>query len=163
MDETNKIHLLSRELIPIINDVEPKSKEVVMDHIATCGLCQELYASAYELDHAFPVKEAEPVDVKPLKKLVQFNKGIKWLLIMIRVAILSYAIFTGIAYSDFVISIDVYIHIQSIIYLLYLPSSLFLLVFTFVFLNKKWLIYSIVIDIIIVFGLDIALRLLLFS
>jgi len=163
MDETNKVHLLSRELIPIINDIEPETKELVMNHIATCELCQELYANAYELDQLFPEKETEPVAIKPLKKLVQFNKGIKWLLIMIRVGILSYAVFSAIAYLGYGMRTDIYLDIQATIYFLYLPSSLFLLVFTFVFLNKKWLIYSVVVDVIIIFGLDIVFNLLLFS
>lgn len=163
MDETNQIHLLTRELIPIIGDTEPETKEIVMNHIATCKSCQMLYAEANELDHIFPEKRDESVEIKPLKKLVQFNKGIKILLIMIRVAILSYAIYSGIVFSGFIKGIDVYLHIQSIIYVLYLPASLFLLVFTFVFLSKRWLIYSIVVDLMIVFGLDFIFKLLFFS
>src|SRR5690625_2396538 len=112
MDETNKVHLLSRELIPIINDIEPETKELVMNHIATCELCQELYANAYELDQLFPEKETEPVAIKPLKKLVQFNKGIKWLLIMIRVGILSYAVFSAIAYLGYGMRTDIYLDID---------------------------------------------------
>jgi len=126
-------------------------------------LCQELYENAYELDQLFPEKETELVAIKPLKKLIQFNKGIKWLLIMIRVGILSYAVFSAIAYSGYEMRTDIYPDIQATIYFLYLPSSLFLLVFTFVFLDKKWLIYSVVVDVIIIFGFDIVFNLLLFS
>src|SRR5690625_7051120 len=96
--------------------------------------------NAYELDQLFPEKEAELVAIKPLKKLFQFNKGIKWLLIMIRVGILSYAVFSAIAYLGYGMRTDIYLDIQATIYFLYLPSSLFLLVFTFVFLHKKWFI-----------------------
>ena len=152
MDEANKIHLLSYELIPIVNDIEPGTKEVVMAHIATCRLCQELYANAYVLDHAFLEKNEETVEIRPLKKLVQFNKGIKLLLIMIRVAILSYIVYSGVAYLELVTIPNAYHYIQSSVYLFYLPASLFLIVFTFVFLNKKWLIYSIIVDVTIIFA-----------
>lgn len=159
MNESSKVHLLVYELIPIVNDIELETKEVVMDHIATCKLCQTLYASAYELDHAFPEKNDESVEIRPLKKLVQFNKGIKLLLIMIRVAILSYIFYSGITYLDLVTIPNAYHYIQSSIYLFYLPASLFLIVFTFVFLNKKWLIYSIVLDVTIIFALNIIFKL----
>lgn len=161
MDEATKIHLLSYELIPIIDDIEPETKAVVMNHIATCESCQTLYASAYELDYAFPLleKNDELVEVQPLKKLVQFNQGIKLLLIMIRVAILSYIFYSGIAYSSVVTNPDIYHYIQSSLYLFYLPAVLFLNVFTFVFLNKKWLIYSLVADVTIIFVLGFIFKL----
>src|SRR6185437_10242164 len=104
--------------------------------------------------HEFPEKNDEPLEVKPLKKLVQFNKAIKLLLIMIRVAVLSYIVYTSIAYVGLVEIQNVYLYIQSSIYILYLPASLFLLVFTFVFLNKKWLFYSIIVDVAIIFSLE---------
>lgn len=160
MDEINQIHLLARELIPIIDDIEPETKKIVMNHIATCKSCQVLYAGANELDHAFPGKKDEPVEIKPLKKLVQFNKSVKILLVLIRVAIISYAVISGISFLNSAIGSSVYLYIQSIIYLLYLPASLFLLVFTFIFLSKRWLIYSIVVDVMIVFSLDFIFKLL---
>lgn len=163
MDEMKQIHLLSRELIPVIDDIESDAQEVVMNHIATCKSCQKVYADVKEFDHIFPKKEEESIEIKPLKKLVQFNKWIKLLLIMIRVGILSYAIYSGVYFLGFIEGIDVYLHIQSILYMFYLPSSLFLLAFTFVFLSKRWLIYSIIVDVMIVFGLDIVFGLLFFT
>lgn len=162
MNETHKIHLLSRELIPILNDIEPETKEIVLEHIALCSSCQALYENAHELDRAFleeKDKPTQPKEVQPLKKLVQFNRGIKLLLIMIRVAILSYAGYTALALADFIVSADVYFDIQATIYFFYLPASVFLLVFTFVFLNKRWFMYSIGADVFVIFGLNIIYKL----
>lgn len=162
-EEEKKVHYLAQELIPIVEDLEPEAKKIVMEHIERCESCQKYYSNSYSLDNDLPTKNHEQIEVKPLKKLVQFNKGIKLLLIMVRVIILLYVILSGLLYGEWDNMSDAYPYIQTIIYIVYLPAAVFLLVFTFVFLNKKWLYSSLVTDIVIVFSLDFFLKLILFD
>lgn len=162
-EEEKKVHYLAQELIPIVEDLEPEAKKIVMEHIERCESCQKYYSNSYSLDNELPTKNHEQIEVKPLKKLVQFNKGIKLLLIMVRVIILLYVILSGVLYGKWDSMSDAYPYIQTIIYIVYLPAAVFLLVFTFVFLNKKWLYSSLLTDIVIVFSLDFFLKLILFD
>lgn len=162
-EEEKKVHYLAQELIPIVEDLEPEAKKIVMEHIERCESCQKYYSNSYSLDNELPTKNHEQIEVKPLKKLVQFNKGIKLLLIMVRVIILLYVILSGVMYGKWDSISDAYPYIQTIIYIVYLPAAVFLLVFTFVFLNKKWLYSSLLTDIVIVFSLDFFLKLVLFD
>lgn len=162
MDEVRKVHILAQELIPIVKDIEPDARKIVMDHIENCESCQKSYSDSYNLDMEIPDKSHEQMEIKPLKKLVQFNKGIKLLLIMIRVVILSYVIFSSLMIFDLENFTDAYPFIQSTLYIFYLPTAIFLLVFTFVFLNKKWLFVSLVWDVVTIFSLDFFLKLMIF-
>lgn len=162
MERIEKIHLLSQELIPIVNDIEPEAKQVVMDHVAGCETCQELYANAHKLDEDFPTKNKQQTEIKPLKKLVQFNRGIKLLLILVRLAILSYIIYSGTNFFDMAPPSSGFPFIQASILMFYLPAAVFLLVFTFIFLSKKWLYSSLCADLFIIFFLNKLLELIIF-
>lgn len=73
MTTSREIHLLSQELIPVLNEVDTEPKQIVLDHIDHCEVCQELYAHANEYDKQFPEADvSSDVDIKPLKKLAQF-------------------------------------------------------------------------------------------
>lgn len=152
MDAFKKVHLLSQELIPVIDDLDMEPKQIVLDHIKDCEECKRLYSNVIKFDDNFPeVEVSDDVEIKPLKKLVQFNTGLKLLLIAIRAIILFYILYSGFSYYDMESSPEMIITVvQSTIFLFYLPAAVFLLVFTIMFFNKKWLWISLIADVIII-------------
>lgn len=153
MNEFKKIHLLAHELIPVINDLNEEPKQIILDHIKNCDDCKRLYNNALEFDGSIPVLNySNDVELKPLKKLVQFNTGLKLLMIAVRAVILFYILYSSYIFSS-VDSID-FSYIQSALFLFYTPAVIFLLIFTFTFFNKKWFWISLLTDLFIVLFLS---------
>lgn len=161
MDDKEKIHLLSLELIPVINDLDSGTKKVVLDHIDGCNECKRLYTKAIDFDESFPEAETQQdFEIKPLKKLVQFNTGLKLLLVIVRAIILFYIIYPNIKYFISESPMMAFNLIQSGIFMFYIPAVVFLLVFTVTFFNKKWSVVSLTFDLLIVLFLDDLIKLL---
>ena len=155
MEDFKKIHLLSLELIPIIDDLDDEPKKIILDHITDCEDCKKLYASTEDFNESiFKPVHSENVELKPLKRLVQFNIGLKLLMITVRALILFYIGYSSYKYygSESVTSLLEYL--QSGIFIFYTPAAIFLLVFTFTFFSKKWLWISLAIDLVIILFLD---------
>lgn len=151
MDTYRKIHLLSQELIPVINDLGEEPKQIILEHIKECGDCRKLYDSAVEFDESMPKQDfSEDVELKPLKKLVQFNTGLKLLLVTVRVLILFYIFYSSFSYYNESAPLLMG-QFYSGILLFYIPAAIFLLVFTFTFFNKKWIWTSLAADLVIIF------------
>src|SRR5690625_2154490 len=152
MDDNHKVHLLTKELIPVIDDLDGEAKQVVLNHLHDCSECQQLYTNAVELEESYPKSAAsDEVEIKPLKKLVQFNRGLKSLLIFIRAMILFYIIYSGWRFYDWESSAQAAIdYIQGLTFLFYFPAALFLIIFTLIFFNKMWLWVSVIIDTMII-------------
>lgn len=162
MDSFKKIHLLSLELIPIIDDLDVEPRQVILEHITYCEDCKKLFDSTENFNESMPKqKYTEHVELKPLKKLVQFNNGLKLLLITVRALILFYIVYSSFKYygADSVSSMLEYF--KSGIFLFYIPAAIFLLVFTFTFFNKKWVWISLVTDLVIILFLEKVLQLFL--
>ncbi|MEH6944241.1 hypothetical protein [Bacillus sp. JJ722] len=155
MDDNQKIHILTRELIHVINNLEDDTKKVVIEHIHYCTECQQLYSKLMEVEKNYPqVTISNENENKPLKKSksVQFNRGLKLLLIFIRAVILFYIIFSGLSFYDWEISSQAAIdYIQGVTFLFYFPAAIFLIIFTITFFNKKWIWTSLIFDLIITF------------
>ncbi|WP_077604948.1 hypothetical protein [Oceanobacillus sojae] len=152
MDDQEKIHLLSQELIPIIDDLDEETKQIVLEHIEECDKCKKLYSEMVDMDKEIPEHAYdEDVEIKPLKKLVQFNTGLKLLLIAVRIIILFYISYSSFRFHDLESLDQMIAAFQGGILLFYFPAAVFLLVFTFTFFNKKWLWISLTADIIIIF------------
>lgn len=162
MDAYKKIHFLSQELIPIINDLDDEPRKIVSEHITDCEECRKLYNSTVNFDESVPKQDyAEDVEIKPLKKLVQFNTGLKLLLIVVRLLVLFYIFYTSFRYYD-VESVTMMLeYFRSGIFLFYTPAAIFLLVFTITFFNKKWVRVSLVTDLVIILFLDNMVQLFL--
>lgn len=157
VDKDQIIHLLSQELIVIIDELEPKAKDIVLNHMKGCVDCQQLYESIIDSDKSFPdpeFNESDKIEIKPLKKLAQFNLGLKLFLIVVRMIILFYIIYTGFKFHDTELAWITFDYINSGILLFYIPASVFLLVFTITFFNKKWIWISVTIDLSIIFFLS---------
>ncbi|MFD2925270.1 hypothetical protein [Halobacillus naozhouensis] len=156
MDDNQKVHLLTQELIPVIDDIDDDAKQVVLNHIHHCSECQQLYSNVVNLEESYPKPPvSDEVEIKPLKKLVQFNRGLKLLLVSIRAVILFYIIYSGLNFYDWESSAQAATgYIQGITFLFYFPASLFLIIFTLIFFSKKWLWISIIIDTIIILFID---------
>ncbi|MFS0875242.1 hypothetical protein [Solibacillus isronensis] len=151
MDSMKKIHLLSLELIPIINDLDEEPRQVILEHVTNCEDCKKLYDRTENFNEHMPKHDySENVELKPLKKLVQFNKGLKLLLITVRALILFYIIYSGFKYYGAESVSSLLEYIQSGIFLFYIPAAIFLLVFTFTFFNKKWVWISLATDLVII-------------
>ncbi|MEO4052415.1 hypothetical protein [Solibacillus sp. CAU 1738] len=158
MNEYKKIHLLAHELIPVINDLDDEPKQIILDHIKDCDDCKGLYINTLEFDASIPTLDySNEVELKPLKKLVQFNTGLKLLLIAIRAVILFYILYSSFSFSS-VDSVDLSF-IQSALFLFYTPAAIFLLIFTFTFFTKKWLWISLLTDLFLVMFLSKILQL----
>lgn len=156
MDVNQKIHLLTRELIPVINDLEDETVKVVLEHIHNCTKCQHLYSKVMEVEKNYPKAPiSNEMEIKPLKKLVQFHQGLKLLFFSIRAVIIFYIIYSGLSFYDLETSSQAAIdYIQGVTFLFYFPASLFLIIFTIVFFNKKWIWISIILDLFIIFFVD---------
>lgn len=155
MKQDRKIHLLSQELIPIINDIEDESKNIIIDHSQSCEECRELLTKEKDFNTEFSSHEiSSEIDIKPLKKLAQFNTGLKALLIVVRGLILFYILYTSFQYYGAESSELMIDYFRSGLYLFYVPAAIFLIVFTFTFFNRKWLWVSLIIDLLIILFLD---------
>lgn len=162
MDAYKKIHLLSQELIPVINDLDDEPKQIILEHITGCEDCKKLYDSTEDFNKSMPKQEySENVELKPLKKLVQFNNGLKALLITVRALILFYIFYSSFKYYDGESVTSMLEFFRSGMFLFYTPAAIFLLVFTFTFFNKKWVWISLVTDLVIIVFLEKVLQLLL--
>lgn len=162
MDSFKKIHLLSQELIPIINDLDDEPRQVILEHITNCEDCKILYDSTENFNKTMPMHDySENVELKPLKKLVQFNNGLKLLLITVRALILFYIVYSSFKYYDAQSVTSLLEYFRSGIFIFYIPASIFLLVFTFTFFNKKWIWISLVTDLVIILFLEKVLKLFL--
>lgn len=158
MNEYKKIHLLAHELIPVLKDLDEEPKQIILDHIKDCDECKGLYINTLKFDASIPTLDySNEVELKPLKKLVQFNTGLKLLLIAVRAVILFYILYSSFSFSS-VDSVDLSF-IQSALFLFYTPAVIFLLIFTFTFFNKKWLWISLLTDLFIVIFLSKILQL----
>ncbi|AOV07986.1 hypothetical protein [Sporosarcina ureilytica] len=157
MNHDQKIHLLAQELIPVINDLDNEPKKIILDHMKDCAACKDLYSNTLEFEENMPaLNPPDDIEVKPLKKLVQFNTGLKLLLVAIRGLILFYILYTSIRFSGTDL-IDLSF-VQPAIFLFYTPAVIFLLIFTFTFFNKKWLWGSLVTDLFIILFLGKVLQ-----
>lgn len=154
MEESQKIHILVKELIPVFDELEQETKEVVLSHTQVCSECQHLLNEVTEENYPV-VEQSEEVGIKQLKKLVQFNRGLKWLFISIRALILFYIIFSAFQFYDLELSADAAIkYIGGSTFMFYFPAAIFLLVFTMTFFTKRWMVFSILFDLGIVLFLD---------
>ncbi|MER2128386.1 hypothetical protein [Solibacillus sp.] len=162
MDSYKKIHLLSLELIPIINDLDDEPKQIILEHITDCEDCKKLYDSTENFNKSMPKQDySENVDLKPLKKLVQFNNGLKLLLVTVRALILFYIVYSSFKYYGAESVTSLLEYFKSGIFIFYTPAAIFLLVFTFTFFNKKWVWISLVTDLVIILLLDKVVQLFL--
>ncbi|MFJ7733739.1 hypothetical protein ACIQXF_17880 [Lysinibacillus sp. NPDC097231] len=154
MEDSQKIHILSRELISVFDELEQETKEVVLEHIQDCNECRQLFNELAEGNYPMLERSAE-VEIKPLKKLVQFNHGLKWLFISVRAFILFYIIYSSFHFYNWELSADAAIeYIKSVTFMFYFPAAIFLSVFTMTFFTKRWTILSILFDLGIIFFLD---------
>lgn len=156
MDGKEKIHILSQELIPVMDDLDEEARNVVLEHMRHCKKCQHLYSSMTEIDENSPhtLLPAE-VEVKPLKKLLQFNQGLKLVLLIIRIVLLTFIFYSAVVFYDWTVSAQAAMHyIQDVTFFFYFPVALFLTIFTFIFLNKKWFMLSLIFDISIILFFD---------
>lgn len=159
MNNDKKIHLLAQELIPVINDLDDEPKQIILDHIKDCVDCKGLYNNTLKFDESIPSLDySNDVELKPLKKLVQFNTGLKLLLIAIRALILFYILYSSFSYSS-MDSVD-FSFVQPALILFYTPAAIFLLIFTFTFFNRKWLWVSLLTDLFVIMFLGRILQLL---
>lgn len=154
MNEQEKIHLLTAELIPLIDDVEAETKEVMEAHIKECQSCQIIYKQMNEWEEAIPTQQTRnETEIKPFKKLAQFNRGLKVSLIAIRVVILVFLIGLDIL----IMEPNNFLYLRGITIMFYAPASIFLLVFTYVFLQRRWFSLSLIADSMIIFILTFLL------
>lgn len=162
MDDTKKIHLLCQELIPVIDELDDEPKQIILEHITNCEDCRKLYDSTVDFDKNMPKQDySEDVEIKPLKKLVQFNTGLKLLLITVRALILFYIFNSSYKYYGVDSVTPMLEYFRSGIFLFYVPATIFLLVFTLTFFNKKWIWITLVIDLLIIIFLDNIVQLIL--
>lgn len=158
MNHDKKIHLLAQELIPVINDLDDEPKQIILNHIKDCDNCKDLYKNTLEFDDSMPTLEySNDVELKPLKKLAQFNTSLKLLLIAIRGMILFYIFYSSFNFSSMEFFDASFV--QSGIFLFYTPAAIFLLIFTFTFFNKKWLWISLLTDLFVILFLSQILQL----
>ena len=156
MNKQDKIHILSQELIPVMDDLDEEARNIVLEHMQHCKKCQTFYSSIAEIDEYAPQTPfPDEVEMKPLKKLVQFNQGLKLVLLMIRIIILAFIFYSAVQFYDWTLAAQAAVdYIQAVTFFFYFPAALFLTIFSFIFLNKKWFVLSFIFDISIVLLFD---------
>ncbi|ATP40645.1 hypothetical protein CSE16_11625 [Solibacillus sp. R5-41] len=163
MKEFEKIHILSQELIPVFDELEDASKNIILEHIEICKNCHSLYVNQLnDEDYSIPVQDKEQIEMKPLKKLVQFNRSLKGMLFVIRGALLFFILGISFIFYNWELSSDAAVEfIKNTLFLFYFPSTIFLNLFTLVFFNQKWVWLAILFDLIIILFLDTFISILI--
>ena len=156
MNKHEKIHILSQELIPVMDDLDEEARNVVLEHMQHCKKCHHLYSTIAEIDENAPQSPfANEVEMKPLKKLVQFNQGLKLVLLIIRIVLLAFIFYSAVQFYDWTIAAKAAVeYIQAVTFYFYFPAALFLTIFSFIFLNKKWFVFSLLFDISVILLFD---------
>ena len=149
MYKQDKIHILSQELIPVIDDLDEEARNIVLEHMQHCKKCQNFYSGIAEIDEDAPQTPfPDEVKMKPLKKLVHFNQGLKLVLFMIRIVLLAFIFYSSVQFYDWTVAAQAAVeYIQAITFFFYFPAALFLTIFSFIFLNKKSFVLSFIFDI----------------
>ncbi|MBT2218658.1 hypothetical protein KK120_23160 [Virgibacillus dakarensis] len=150
-----KIHKLCKELIPVFDDLDTETQEIINEHIHCCSECDNMLDKRDFFNTTIENtenNESEDIDIMPLKKLVHINIGIRLLLFLMRILVLFVLSFNSLRFHDFgdALAIQTF---QTGAFLFYLPTAIFLLVFTWTFLNKKWIIYSLIVDLVILLAI----------
>jgi hypothetical protein len=94
MTDFEKIHVLTKELLVIYNDLDEEAKSVVDEHITSCPDCKKLFETYHSTfvsnEQRFCLEQSEQsTEIKPFKKLIQFKTMMYVLLIVIRFLLLS--------------------------------------------------------------------------
>ncbi|TMU83775.1 hypothetical protein FGG79_18945 [Bacillus sp. BHET2] len=152
MNDKEKIHHLCNELIPIIDEVDPETKEILLDHMKKCKVCTDSFSTIHDFYEVLsPASPKEEAEIPPLKRLVQFNTGLKIILIAIRSVILFYLVFSSLDFTHGAsLTLREINRIDAGMFLFYFPTSIFLTVFTFTFFNKKWSFISLGVDVLLI-------------
>jgi|GEM_PF-4148257 len=153
MTEHEKIHILVQELIPVFDDLESDAKRIVQEHMKTCQACRRLSEQAEDwANDQASLQTEDTAEVKPLRRLIAMNKSIKLFLIAVRAFIFIYVVGRSLLLiyrgEDLLKGMEM---IKSGLFIFYMPASIFLLAFTSVFLNSRWLKVSFFADVMILF------------
>ncbi|MCA0971418.1 hypothetical protein LCM20_12505 [Halobacillus litoralis] len=152
MKNEENVHVLVKELIPILDDVDARAKEIVIEHIEQCEECHHIYEELRAFDEHMPkLSLQEEQEMKPLKKLVQFNRGLKLLVVGLRALILFYVLYTSVGAYDWGSSVGAAVsYAEGVTFMFYLPAAVFLNIFSLVFFSRRWVWSSVVFDLIVV-------------
>ncbi|AKG03404.1 hypothetical protein AAV35_000470 [Salimicrobium jeotgali] len=150
-EHERKIHKLCQELIPVFDELDAETQEIINEHVQYCSICDNMLDKWDFLNESVGSTEinvGNDFEIKPLKKLIHINRGLRLLVILVRVLVLFVISFNTLRFheSGDALALQTF---QSATFLFYLPAAIFLLVFTWMFLNKKWFLYSLVVDLVI--------------
>ncbi|MCA1012818.1 zf-HC2 domain-containing protein [Halobacillus halophilus] len=148
-----KIHKLSQELIPVFDELDAETKEIIQEHARHCSECDRMLNTGDFMDTETEKTEdgeRDDAPIQPLRQLVHINRGIRVMVFLIRILVLGVISYNSLRFQEFG---DVVRTFQAGTFLIYLPTAIFLIAFTWTFLNKKWVFYSIVADVIILLGI----------
>ncbi|SFG62246.1 hypothetical protein SAMN05216353_16512 [Halobacillus alkaliphilus] len=144
-----KIHKLSQELIPVFDELDTETKEIIKEHAQYCSECDHMLDKREVMDAEMESagdNEGKESTIKSLKKLIHNNSGIGIMLFLVRVLVLAVISYNSLRFQNFE---DVVQTFQGGTFLIYLPTAIFLLIFTWTFLNKRWILYSVVADLVV--------------
>jgi hypothetical protein len=153
MDEQQKIHILCNELIPMYNELEQKTQQLILEHTKQCKECEEAILRANVLfneDESSLKVNSENTEVTPYKSLVLFKKMITVFFILARVIVLGLLAFNWISnYSPEQKSL-----LGAHLILFYLPMVVIINTINFLYFRNKWFWIMLVTDVIILFFFD---------
>jgi len=147
MTDFEKIHVLTKELLVMYNELETEAKSVVDEHITNCQDCKALFETYHHTfasdERDFCLEQLEqPAEIKPFKKLIQFKTTMYVLLIGIRFLLL-----TLILNNAFDPTRPALLRGSLIAY--YFPFAGLSDIVTFVFYRKAWFWIMLAFDILI--------------
>ncbi|SEN93311.1 hypothetical protein SAMN04488134_102318 [Amphibacillus marinus] len=156
MNDQQKIHILSQELVGMIDELDHDAKQIVLDHISGCHECQQLYHQRLtNVGNPSGTIIVEPKQPEPFKKIIQFNRNLKLVMFLVRTFIVVCILYTSFYFYNWDLAgLAAIEYIKNTVFLIYFPAIIFLTIFTMTFFNKKWFMLFILLDFIIIFFLD---------
>jgi hypothetical protein len=154
MNKESDIHLLVKELIPMYDDLDYPAQNIVSRHIQSCNLCKEMMDDNNAIYETMKTNIEEDSQIRdtviPFKKLNKFRFWLVTLLISIRILLLLF-ITTSFLINDYGTNEDI-VFLNGLLWMMYLPIIIFLLIFTLVFVSKKSFWIHLLIDVLVLIG-----------
>ncbi|WP_079710296.1 hypothetical protein [Paraliobacillus ryukyuensis] len=150
MNDEEKIHTLVQELLFMEKEVDETVKGIIHDHVNTCEECHHLRADIKKTEIPTIDNSSSKAHITPLKSLRKLNIGVLVFTILVRIGVLLYIVYGNSFETYPYLFEDV---LQASITIFYLPSAIFLLLLTFIFLKPKIFVGFLVFDVgVLLFG-----------
>ncbi|SET14674.1 hypothetical protein SAMN05216389_10641 [Oceanobacillus limi] len=145
MGNSEKLHTLAYELLPLYQDLDANVKKVINEHVEECDVCKGHLDNVQETFgiHEEPIDEQvqyiEKVKPSPFKKLILFKRSLLVLMLMVRFLILGMIIYLAQSYlgnaslitSSVILFYFPFVCLTNAVHYLFFKSKLFWIIISF--------------------------------